>query len=114
MWAAFFPENPQDPHPLFPRAAGPAIHDLTMFADYRVPQILHHLRMLIYPPSLVDLLQSHKGLAHGSREEISIRAASIVAVEKVREEIKTLRAMQYQRVSEDEVTSALGPSQPAT
>ena len=41
-WAAFYPEDPSAPHPLFP--AGPAIHELTMFADYRVPQILHHLR----------------------------------------------------------------------
>ena len=55
MWAAFYPEDPSAPHPLFP--AGPAIQQLTMFADYRVPQILYHLRMLSYPPALVELLE---------------------------------------------------------
>ena len=84
-WAAFYPEEPSAPHPLFP--AGPAIHELTMFADYRVPQLLHHLRMLTYPPSLVKLLNARTPLASGSPEELSIRAASIVAVEGVRQEI---------------------------
>lgn len=84
-WAAFYPANSSDPHPLFP--AGAEIHQLTMFADYRVPQILHHLRILTYPPELLKLLRSHAYLAPGSREEVSIRAASIISVERVREEI---------------------------
>lgn len=62
-----------------------------MFADYRVPQILHHLRMLVYPSELLKLLRAHAPLATGCREEVSIRAASIVAVEKVREEIVRIR-----------------------
>ena len=62
-----------------------------MFADYRVPQILHHLKVLTYPPSLLTLLESGHYLEHGSKEEVSIRAASIVAVERVRDEILTLR-----------------------
>ena len=72
------------PHPLFPGPRGAAIHELTMFADYRVPQILHHLRILVYPPELLAILHEHTMLAPGSREEISIRTASIVAVERVR------------------------------
>ncbi|KAJ7682526.1 hypothetical protein DFH06DRAFT_1161409 [Mycena polygramma] len=75
-WAAFYPAPPARTHPLFPGPAGPAIHQLTMFADYRVPQILHHLRILAYPPALLQLL----------------RAASIVAVERVRAEMLTLQA----------------------
>jgi len=62
-----------------------------MFADYRVPQILHHLKILIYPPSLLALLESGHYFEHGSKEEVSIRAASIVAVERVRDEILALR-----------------------
>lgn len=58
-----------------------------MFADYRVPQILHHLRILAYPAMLLKILRGHTAVAPGSREEVSIRAASIVAVEKVRREI---------------------------
>ena len=62
-----------------------------MFADYRVPQILHHLKILIYPPSLLTLLESGHYFEHGSKEEVSIRAASIVAVELVRDEILALQ-----------------------
>jgi len=58
-----------------------------MFADYRVPQILHHLRILDYPSALMRMLQSSAELASGCREEVSLRAASIIAVERVREQI---------------------------
>lgn len=58
-----------------------------MFADYRVPQILHHLRVLDYPPFLVQMLQAGTPMGSGCAEEISIRAASIIAVERIREEI---------------------------
>ncbi|KAG6332477.1 hypothetical protein ID866_6611 [Astraeus odoratus] len=89
-WAAFYPEKPTDPHPIFP--AGPAIGTLTMFADYRIPQILHHMRILEYPDSLVEKLRAGTYILPGSKEEISLRAASIVAVERVREEILLFRA----------------------
>lgn len=87
LWAAFYPETPSFPHPLFPGHSGHRIHQLTMFADYRVPQILHHLRILEYPSSLMRLLRSGIDLAPGCREEVSLRAASIIAVERLREEI---------------------------
>jgi hypothetical protein len=90
-WAAFFPSpssSNQIPHPIFP---GGGIHQLTMFADYRVPQILHHLKVLTYSPSLLTLLESGHYFEHGSKEEVSIRAASIIAVERVRDEILALR-----------------------
>ena len=86
-WAAFYPPSPSHPHPLFPGPQGPAMHQLTMFADYRVPQILHHLNILTYPPSLLEQLRADTPIAHGSREEVSIRAASIVAVDCIRDEI---------------------------
>ncbi|KAH9935097.1 uncharacterized protein BXZ73DRAFT_76811 [Epithele typhae] len=90
-WAALYPASPSDLHPLFP--SGPKIQELTMFADYRVPQVLHRLRILSYPPSLVALLEAHTPLESGSKEELSIRAASIIGVERVREEIvKLVRA----------------------
>ncbi|KAK7061963.1 Queuosine salvage protein [Favolaschia claudopus] len=91
-WAAFFPAAPDAAHPLFPGPLGPSIHQLTMFADYRVPQILHHLQILSYPPSLLQILCAGTMLAPGSREELSLRAASIVAVERVRTEIMALQA----------------------
>lgn len=107
-WAAFYPAPPSSnstdtsvpaptlipasPHPIFPSATGPCISALTMFADYRVPQILHHLRILTYPSALLRKLHAHTPLAPGSREEVSLRAASIVAVERVRAEILSLMA----------------------
>ncbi|KAJ7498659.1 hypothetical protein FB451DRAFT_1334323 [Mycena latifolia] len=101
-WAAFYPPTPESAHPLFP--VGPAIHQLTMFADYRVPQILHHLRILAYPPSLLQLLRAGTMLPPGSPEELSLRAASIVAVERVRAEMLIL---QGEEPSESAVSSVL-------
>jgi hypothetical protein len=89
-WAAFYPPSINIPHPLFPGSLGPQIERLTMFADYRVPQILHHLRILYYPPSLIRQLEQGEMLENGSREELSIRAASVVAIERVRAEITKL------------------------
>ena len=74
-----------------------------MFADYRVPQILHHLRILSYPPELLKLLRAHTYLPPGSREEVSIRAASIISVERVREEIVKMT----EEKSEEEISSVL-------
>jgi hypothetical protein len=62
-----------------------------MFADYRIPQILHHLRILVYPQWLEEKLRTGEGVEPGSREEISLRAASIVSVERVRKEMLRLR-----------------------
>ncbi|KAF9013304.1 hypothetical protein BDQ17DRAFT_1343164 [Cyathus striatus] len=93
-WAAFYPASPDTPHPIFPGPHGAAIHQLTMFADYRVPQILHHLRIISYPATLVKKLKSGSPLLSGSKEEVSLRAASIIAVERVREEI--IRLMQLE------------------
>ncbi len=103
-WAAFHPMPADsqrqtvgvprlDAHPFFPSGVG----QLTMFADYRVPQILHHLRILDYPPSLVQILKDHDSVPHGSREELSIRAASILAVEEIRNEISKMGETENER-----------------
>ncbi|VDC05567.1 unnamed protein product [Peniophora sp. CBMAI 1063] len=88
-WAAFYPRDPTTTaHPLFP---GGGAESLTMFADYRVPQILHHLGLLIYPRDLIEKLDGLVMLEHGCREEVSIRASSIIAVERVAEEMRRLQ-----------------------
>lgn len=80
-----------------------------MFADYRVPQILHHFRIISYPPSLVKALRSHKSFPTGCREELSIRSASIVAVERVRKEMVQLAEARYGagNVNEEDISSVL-------
>ncbi|KAI6113410.1 hypothetical protein EDD16DRAFT_1709517 [Pisolithus croceorrhizus] len=108
-WAAFYPENSAYLHPIFPN--GPAINTLTMFADYRVPQILHHLRILEYPDFLVHKLQARTYLTSGCRDEVSLRAASIVAVEKLRREIIRLRGESHQESGEAGRGNAIGAGQ---
>jgi hypothetical protein len=57
------------------------MEELTTFADYRVPQILRHFDILEYSPALAEIVDSQKELAMGSSDEISIRAATVTAVE---------------------------------
>jgi len=84
-WAAFHPEDlRREPHPLFPNG----VAELTMFADYRVPQILNQLKVIDYPATLIRTLKVGRVLQPGSREEVSIRSASILAVEQIRDAIK--------------------------
>ncbi len=66
-------------------------HDLdylTAFADYKLPQILHHWGILEYAPSLKHKIQSRTLIPPGSPEEIEIRAATIWAVEYLCDKLK--------------------------
>ncbi|PVG02685.1 hypothetical protein CPB86DRAFT_861798 [Serendipita vermifera] len=76
-WAAFYPDNDTDVHPLLPDG----VDILTMFADYRVPQILHHFGLMQYSEELIQTLHIGTPLEYGSPLECSIRAGGIVAVE---------------------------------
>jgi hypothetical protein len=66
---------------------GPGAFDdlpaLTMFADYKVPQVLHDLGVLAYSRALEDSLRTHEILPYGDRREVEIRAASVQAVELI-------------------------------
>jgi hypothetical protein len=59
------------------------IDRLTTFADYRVPQLLRHAQVLEYSSSLATNVDHKVELTSGSVEEISIRAATVVAVEEL-------------------------------
>lgn len=52
---------------------------LTMFADYRVPQVLAFLNVFEYSPGLLKSLKSEKILINGSFEEMVLRGCSIYA-----------------------------------
>ncbi|CAF4934056.1 unnamed protein product, partial [Rotaria magnacalcarata] len=54
---------------------------LTMFADYRVPQVLSHEGVLIYSNELKCRLERKEEIPFGDRDECEIRAASILAVQ---------------------------------
>lgn len=61
-----------------------AFHDLdqlTIFADYKLPQVLRHYGVIEYHPELAQRVDQQELLASGSEEEIEIRAATIWACE---------------------------------
>ncbi|KDO34736.1 hypothetical protein SPRG_00798 [Saprolegnia parasitica CBS 223.65] len=57
------------------------IDRLTMFADYRVPQVLRPEGVLEYTPALEAMIQAKQQIPFGSHMEIEIRACTIQAVE---------------------------------
>ncbi|KAK0259766.1 hypothetical protein LTR57_018277 [Friedmanniomyces endolithicus] len=63
------------------------IECLTMFADYRVPQMLHTLGVLSYSPPLLYRLRDQKEIPSGHSWEVQLRGCSIWAVELIRREI---------------------------
>jgi hypothetical protein len=63
------------------------IADLTMFADYRVPQLLREEGILHYGPRLAPLVDTGRQLDPGSEYEIELRAATIQAVERLRDRL---------------------------
>eukprot|EP01132_Coremiostelium_polycephalum_P008432 gene8432-10351_t len=63
------------------------IQDLTMFADYRVPQILESLGIIKYSKELKEIINSKQVIPVGSEMEIEIRAVTVVAVEKMRKSL---------------------------
>jgi hypothetical protein len=61
------------------------IDALTAFADYKLPQILRAWGILKYTPSLAKRVDAQIALEAGSAEEVEIRAATLWAVEFLRE-----------------------------
>jgi len=57
---------------------------LTMFADYRVPQLLLPLGVLRYSEGLEARVRAGEELPAGGEEEVEIRCASVQAVERLR------------------------------
>lgn len=66
------------------------IADLTMFADYRVPQLLRERGILRYGPRLAAAVDTGRLVPAGSDFEIEIRAATVQAVESLREKLSAL------------------------
>ena len=90
LWAAFGKQTTLNRETGTPPENGrqalalPDIGKLTMFADYRVPQVLTSLNLIQYSDSLADRVKNHQELPAGSPEEIEIRAATVQAVEKLK------------------------------
>ncbi|KKY38041.1 putative upf0553 protein c [Diaporthe ampelina] len=64
------------------------IDKITMFADYRVPQILNTMGCIYYSPTLNEVVKDKKVIESGSSWEVQLRACSIWCVELIRRDIK--------------------------
>lgn len=64
----------------------PVTCDLTAFADYQIPNILRAMGVLAYAPDLADAIDRRVPLAYGSPDECAIRAACLLAVERIAEQ----------------------------
>ncbi|EEQ98237.1 conserved hypothetical protein [Perkinsus marinus ATCC 50983] len=56
---------------------------LTMFPDYRVPQLLRHKGILIYSSRLENIIDSGRTIPAGSRTELEIRACTVHACHEI-------------------------------
>ncbi|MFQ5795065.1 MAG: queuosine salvage family protein [Candidatus Bipolaricaulia bacterium] len=62
---------------------------LTCFADYKLPQVLRHLGILIYAPPLAAAVDLREPIEAGSEVEVEIRASTVWAVEWIRRGLAT-------------------------
>jgi Potential Queuosine, Q, salvage protein family len=63
------------------------LEKLTIFADYKLPQVLRHYGMLEYHPRLAERVDNQELLVPGGEEEVELRAATIWACELLRREM---------------------------
>jgi hypothetical protein len=63
----------------------PDLAALTCFADYKLPQVLRHFGALEYSRELARRVDGWEELRPGEPAEVEIRAATVVAVERLRE-----------------------------
>ncbi len=61
---------------------------LTAFADYKLPQILQYWGVLKYSPALIGKIRNKVLIPAGSRVEIEIRTATVLAVEYLRDALR--------------------------
>jgi hypothetical protein len=65
------------------------IGSLTMFADYRVPQLLREMQIMRYTPALAAAIDAKEEIPFGSKEEVEIRACTVIAVERLQKALLT-------------------------
>ncbi|XP_055854175.1 queuosine salvage protein [Episyrphus balteatus] len=83
------------------------IGKITMFADYRVPQVLVHFGALEYTDELMEVLKKDTILENGDRMEVEIRGASINIVERVKDAVLLDLMKNHPELSKDNVNSIL-------
>lgn len=66
------------------------IDTITMFADYRIPQILKYFDAISYSSELTTLLQNNHMFENGDMMEMEVRGVSIQAVELLVKQMRKL------------------------
>lgn len=79
------------------------IEYLTAFADYKIPQILHHFGVLEYAPKLEEKIKNKIELGAGSKEEVEIRACTVQAVENIVEEVARFSGLRMYPITIDRI-----------
>jgi hypothetical protein len=105
VWSAYGRKRPNgifETHP----AAFTDLEKLTMFADYRVPQLLRSLGILQYTVALAGKIDAKQELGAGSEEEVEIRAATVHAVERLRRRLELKQAKQARTSSSTTTTTS--------
>uniref|UniRef100_A0A1A9WR83 Queuosine 5'-phosphate N-glycosylase/hydrolase n=1 Tax=Glossina brevipalpis TaxID=37001 RepID=A0A1A9WR83_9MUSC len=83
------------------------LHHITMFADYRVPQVLVHFGALEYSAQLMKILKSDQVLENGDPMEVEIRGASIYIVEQVKDAVLKLFQDKYPEIDISTINSIM-------
>jgi len=96
-------------------ASFPDLADLTCFPDYKLPQVLRHFGAIEYSAALARRVDGWEELRPGEPAEVEIRAATVVAVERLREALagrgRTLRSIEVDWVLWD-LSQGLFPVRP--
>lgn len=87
LWAALGSPNGSS---LYKYCCFTDMDKITTFADYRVPQLLRHLNVLEYSPSLSKQIHDKMEIVPFSSDEVYIRAATVVAVDELVKEVKDI------------------------
>ncbi len=69
------------------RGAFADIGELTASADYKLPQVLRQLGILVYSPELEKFVDRRIQIPPGAREELEIRTTTVVVCEMIRERL---------------------------
>ncbi len=86
--AQIFPSDLSFALPHFPLAQFTNMENLTIFADYKLPQIVEAFEVLQYAPELEQDILEEWLIPAGSQKEIEIRANTIFAIEQIGERMR--------------------------
>ena len=68
----------------------PDAHRLTAFADYKIPQVLEALGVLVYSEELARTLERYELIAAEDPREVEIRAGMVWAIERISQQMREL------------------------